>query len=124
MDIIQTMTNIHQANKTYITEKLILIRDRIFKGASIGDAFKQDRFFPSFVYQNLSKGQVSGNLPQYLERIYKYYDSKTKELINAMIAMIGPMLMIMASSFLLMIVCAFILPVYTNMNSMGTMGLR
>src|SRR5208282_5364456 len=119
VDIIQSITNIHQANKTYITDKLILIRDRIFKGASLGDAFRQDRFFPPFVCQNLTKGQVSGYLPQYFERIYKFYDIKTKDSIGAMIAMVEPTLLIMAALFLLTIVCTFILPVYTNMNQMG-----
>ena len=33
--------------------------------------------------------------------------------------MIEPLLLVMAALFLLMIVCAFILPVYTNMNQMG-----
>ncbi len=119
VNIIETITNIHQANKTYITDKLILIRDRIFKGASLGDAFKQDKFFPSFVCQNLTKGQVSGYLPQYFERIYKFYDIKTKESIGTMIAMVEPSLLIMAALFLLTIVCTFILPVYSNMNQMG-----
>ena len=119
VNIIETITNIDQANKTYITDKLILIRDRIFKGASLGDAFRQDKFFPPFVCQNLTKGQISGYLPQYFERIFKYYDIKTKESIAAMIAMVGPILLMTAASFLLMIVCAFILPVYTNMNQMG-----
>jgi type IV pilus assembly protein PilC len=119
VNIIETITNIDQANKTYITDKLILIRDRIFKGASLGDAFRQDKFFPPFVCQNLTKGQISGYLPQYFERIFKYYDIKTKESIAAMIAMVGPILLMTAASFLLMTVCAFILPVYTNMNQMG-----
>jgi type IV pilus assembly protein PilC len=96
-----------------------LIRDRIFKGASLGDAFKQDPFFPAFVCQNLTKGQVSGFVPQYLERIYKYYDIKTKESITAIIAMIEPTLLIMAALFLLMILCTFILPIYTSMGQMG-----
>ncbi len=119
VNIIQSITNIHQANKTYITDKLILIRDRIFKGTSLGDAFKQDKFFSSFVYQNLTKGQISGYLPQYFERIYKYYDIKTKESVGAMIAMVEPTLLIMAALFLLTILCTFVLPVYTNMNQMG-----
>jgi len=124
INIIQTITNIHQANKTYITDKLILIQDRIFKGASLGDAFKQDKFFPIFISQNLTKGQVSGYLPQYFERIYKYYDIKTKESIEAMIAMVGPLLLVMAASFLLLIVCTFILPVYSNMNQMGSVAFK
>lgn len=119
VNIIQTITNIHQANKTYITEKLILIRDRIFKGASLGEAFKEDPFFPPFVYQNMTKGQVNGYLPQYLERIYKFYDIKTKETIGVMIALLEPLLLVMTALFLLTIVCAFILPVYTNINQMG-----
>ena len=120
VNIIETITNIHQANKTYITDKLILIRERIFKGASLSDAFKQDKFFTPFICQNLTKGQVSGYLPQYFERIYKYYDIKTKESIGAMISMIEPLLLMMAASFLLMIICTFILPVYTNMSSIGS----
>jgi len=119
INIIQTITNIHQANNTYITEKLILIRDKIFKGSSLSDAFKQDPFFPPFVSQNLSKGQVSGYLAQYLERIYRYFDIKTKESIEAAIAMIEPSLLVMAALFLLMILCTFILPIYSSMGQMS-----
>jgi len=119
VNIIETITNIHQANRTYITEKLILIRERIYKGSSLKDAFKQDPFFPSFICQNLAKGQINGYWPQYFERIYMYYDIKTKESVAAMIAMIEPLLLVMAASFLLMIVCTFILPIYTNMSQMS-----
>ena len=119
VNIIQTITNIHQSNSTYITEKLILIRDRIFKGVSLGEAFKQDPFFPAFVYQNLNKGQVSGFLPQYLERIYKYYDIKTKESIGMIISMVEPLLLMLVALFLLAILCTFILPIYSNMSQMG-----
>jgi len=119
VNIVQTITSIHLAHTTYITDKLILIRERILKGASLSDAFKQDKFFPSFIYQNLTKGQVSGYLPQYFERIYKFYDTKTKESLGAMIAMVEPLLLMLAASFLLMIVCTFILPIYTNINQMG-----
>jgi type II secretory pathway component PulF len=119
VNIIQAITNIHQADNTYITEKLLLIRENIFKGTSLGDAFKQDPFFPPFVHQNLSKGQISGFLPQYFERIHKYYDIKAKESIGAMIAMVEPSLLVMAALFLLTILCTFILPIYTNMSQMG-----
>ncbi len=119
VNIIETITNIHQANKTYITDKLILIKDRVFKGASLGEAFKLDPFFPSFIYQNLTKGQISGYLPQYMERIYKYYDIRTKDSVGTMIALVEPTLLISAALFLLMIVCTFILPIYTNMDQIG-----
>jgi type II secretory pathway component PulF len=119
VNIVQTITNVHKANNTYITGKLILIRERIFKGISLGDAFREDPFFPPFVHQNLDKGQVNGLFSQYFERIYKYYDIKTKESITAIIALIEPALLIIAALFLLMILGTFILPIYTNMSQMG-----
>lgn len=119
INIVQTMSNVHQASKTYITEKLILIQERIFKGGALGDAFKQDPFFPEFVWQNLSKGQVSGNYAQYFERIYRYYDIKTKDAIDALIAVIEPILLALAALFLVAILCTFILPIYTSMNQMS-----
>ncbi|MDE1920141.1 MAG: type II secretion system F family protein [Candidatus Omnitrophica bacterium] len=119
IDIIETISNIHEANKTYLTEKLIVVRDKIFKGASLGEAFRQDKFFPPFISQNVTKGQTTGMMPACFERIYKYYDIKTKESIDAMIAMVEPLMLIVSASFLLMIVSAFILPIYTNMNQMG-----
>ena len=120
INIIQTIESIYQANKTYVTKKLLLISERVYRGSSMGDAFKQDPFFPSFVHQNLTKGQASGNLPEYFERIYLYFDMKSKESIAALIAMVEPILLIMAALFLWMILAAFILPIYTNMNQLGT----
>jgi type II secretory pathway component PulF len=120
VNIIQTLSNIHQANQTYIADKLIVIKERISNGSSLGDAFTQDKFFPAFVCQNVTKGQVSGNVPKYFEIIYKYYDMKAKESINAMISLVEPLLMIITAMFLMMIVSAFILPIYTNMNQMGS----
>jgi len=119
INIVQTISNVHQSSKTYITEKLILIQGRIFKGGSLGDAFKQDSFFPEFVWQNLSKGQVSGNYVQYFERIYRYYDIKTKDTIDSLIAIVEPVLLAMAALFLVAILCTFILPIYTSVNQMG-----
>ncbi|MBF0511636.1 MAG: type II secretion system F family protein, partial [Candidatus Omnitrophica bacterium] len=120
VNIIETLTHIHQAHKTYITDKLLLIRDKVFKGAALADAFSQDKFFPAFVSQNLAKGEKSGYLAEYFERIYRYYDIKTKEAITSMISFIEPSLLILSALFLFMIVCAFILPIYTNINQIGS----
>ncbi len=119
VNIIQTIKELDQAYHSYMTEKLVKVGDRIFKGASMAEAFRQDPFFPPFIHQNLGKGQISGFWPQYFERIYKYYDLKTKASIDAMIAALEPALLVMAALFLLAILSAFILPIYANLSSMG-----
>jgi len=119
VNIIETIDNIYESNKTYITQKLVVIRDEIFKGASLSEAFKKDPFFPSLIHQNLLKSQASGTLPEYLRMIHNYYNIKTKESIERVINAIGPSLLMVTSVFLIMIACAFILPIYSNMSQLG-----
>ena len=78
-----------------------------------------DDFFPSFIWQNLAKGQKSGNLVKYLEEIYHFYDQKSKDSINALVGLINPVLLSLAFAFLGFIVCNFFLPIYQGMAGMG-----
>lgn len=123
INIIETIDNMYQASPCYVTAKLLLVRDRLFKGLSLSESFRQDPFFPPFVYQNLTKGEQSGYAPQYFERIARYYDIKTREALAAMTAMVEPLFMVIAAGFLLMIVSAFILPIYASMSKMGIGGV-
>lgn len=117
--IIETITNIYKEDKSYVNTKLLMIQNKIVKGSAIAEAFKCDDFFPSFIWQNLSKGQKTGNLVKYLEEIYNFYDQKSKESMNVLLNMINPVLLSLAVAFLAFIVCNFFLPIYQNMANMG-----
>jgi type IV pilus assembly protein PilC len=117
--IIETITNIYKEDKSYVNEKLLMIRDKIIKGSSIGDAFKSDDFFPVFIWHNLSKGQKTGDLVKYLEETYNFYDQKSKDSVNTLVCLINPILLSMAVAFLGFIVCNFFLPIYQNISNMG-----
>ncbi len=117
--IIETITNIYKEDKSYLNEKLLNIRNKIMKGTSMGDAFKSDDFFPSFIWHNISKGQKVGSLVKYLEETYKFYDQKSKDSINILVSLINPFLLSLAIAFLGFIVCNFFLPIYRNMATMG-----
>lgn len=117
--IIETITNIYKEDKSYINEKLLIIQNKIIKGASLSDAFKSDDFFPSYIAQSISKGQRTGNLVKYLEETYNFYDQKSKDSINVLLGLINPVLLSLAAAFLGCIVCNFFLPIYQNMANMG-----
>ena len=119
ISIIETITNIHKEDRTYINDKLLLIKKKIIKGSSIGDAFRSDAFFPTFIWQNLSKGQKTGNLVKYLEEIYIFYDQQSRDSIKVLVSLINPVLLSLAVAFLGFIVCNFFLPIYQNMAAMG-----
>ena len=124
INIVKTLTNVYEARPTYVTEKLVAIRDHIVNGGSIAEAFRKDGFWPLFISQNMTKGQVSGEVPRYLEIIYRFYDKKSKEAIKAMLAIIGPALLFLTAGFLLMIAYAFFYPIYSGMNHMGPGGFK
>ena len=117
--IVETITNVYKEDKSYVNEKLLIIQNRIIKGSSIGEAFKSDDFFPVFIWQNLSKGQKTGNLVKCLEETYNFYDQKSKDSLNAVVSLINPVLLSLAIAFLGFIVCNFFLPIYQNMANMG-----
>ena len=119
ISLIETISNIYKEDRSYVNEKLLIIQNKIIKGSSLGAAFKSDDFFPSFIWHNLSKGQKTGNLVQYLEETYNFYDQKSKDSINILVSLINPILLSFAIAFLGFIVCNFFLPIYQNMANMG-----
>jgi len=117
--IIETMTHMYKDDKSYVNERLLMIRNRIIKGFSIGDAFRADDFFPAFIWQNLSKGQKTGNLVKYLEGTYHFYDQRSKDSVSVLLKLINPILLSLAVAFLGFIVINFFLPIYQHMADIG-----
>jgi len=116
--ITEALTNIHGAQETFLTYKLIEIRCRVNDGLTLGEAFERDAFFPSYIVQSLKKGEETGRRSEYLFEIYKYYDSKSKASIKAAIKLINPFLMSVAFAFAGLIASFYVL-IYRNMGTMG-----
>ena len=114
----EALTNIHSIQDTFVTNKLIEIRNRINGGSTLGESFEKDEFFPPFIQQSLKKGEETGKRTEYLYETYKYYDSKSKESIKAVIKFINPALMSLAFVFAGFIASFYVL-IYRNIGAMG-----
>ena len=112
------LTDIHSTQRTFVTYKLIEIRNRVIRGATVGEGFERDGFFPSFIQQSLRKGEETGKRTEYLYEIYKYYDLKSKESLNTVIKLINPVLMSLAFLFMGFIASFYVL-IYKNMGAIG-----
>jgi type II secretory pathway component PulF len=116
MNIIASLTNICSNRRNYITGRLKEIKIKVNQGYSLGEALKTDDFFPSFICMNVKKGESTGNLYQYFYEIYQYYDQRSRDSIEALIALINPALLTLAVSYLVLIIYCFILPLYSSMS--------
>jgi type IV pilus assembly protein PilC len=113
------ITNIHEAHPTYLTKKFINCRDYIIGGLSFWSAIERDSFFPAFVAHNLRKGEVQGQLKEYVYKVYRHYEKRSRGTIDAIVAVIGPAMVVFAVIVFAFIVLTFFMPIYTNIGSMA-----
>lgn len=115
----EAITNIHEANPTYLTQKFILCRDSIIGGLSFWAAIEKDPFFPLFIVHNIRKGESQGQLKEYVYKVCRHYEKRTRNVINTIIAVIGPAMVVFAVIVFAFIVLTFFMPIYTNIGNMA-----
>jgi len=103
----------------FLSKKVLKLRDFITSGLSFWQALEKDKFFPSFVYCAVRKGEEMGSLDEYLESLSKYYFDKVTRRIRVILGFIQPLLLIFCAGILLFIISAFIIPVYSNLSNIA-----
>jgi len=120
VNIIASITNIYSNHPNSVTLRLVDIKNKVNQGYSLGDALKSDEFFPSLIYMNIKKAEMTGNLYQYFYEIYQFYDQRSRDSIAMLITFINPALLTIAVSYLGLIISCFILPLYSSVSTTGS----
>jgi len=102
-----------------ITEALDNVRTQVQEGSPISMALNNSGEFPSLVVRMIKIGEESGNLTGVLEQVAEFYDKDVNEGVDAMIAMIEPMLTVILGGIMLWIAAAVFGPVYDSFSKMG-----
>jgi len=103
----------------FLAKKIQKLNDCISSGLSFWQALEKDRFFPSFIYYSVRKGEEMGALDKYLQNLSRYYFNKVSRRIGVILSLIQPALLLICAGILLFIVSAFIIPVYSNLSSIA-----
>ena len=103
----------------FLAKKVQKLKDFIASGLSFWQAIEKDPFFPSFVYYSVRKGEEMGRLDEYLTSLSRYYFDKVSRRIGVLLSFIQPLLLIFCAAFLLFVVSAFIMPVYSNLSDIA-----
>ncbi|MBF0493823.1 MAG: type II secretion system F family protein [Candidatus Omnitrophica bacterium] len=84
-------------------------------GGSFGEALKNTKVFPPFVYNLIKIGEESGNLEESLTNIAETYEEDCEEALKVMTNLIEPILVLVVGLIVGFIVVAVLLPVF-NIN--------
>jgi general secretion pathway protein F len=90
---------------------------RVREGAAIGRSLSVSKLFPPMTIHLISSGESSGQLENMLERAAIAQERELDGLLDAMVGLLGPMLIVMMGLFVMGIVFAMLLPIF-EMNQL------
>ena len=97
-------------------EAIVDAAARVREGAAIGRSLSTSKLFPPMTIHLISSGESSGTLEQMLERSAVAQERELDGLLDAMVGLLGPMLIVTMGLFVMGIVFAMLLPIFEMNN--------
>lgn len=107
------------AGNKRIEEMVIKIRDAISEGQTFAAPLEESGIFPKMVSSMVAVGEATGTLDVTLAKITDIYDDEVETSINAMTAMIEPLMIVVIGGLVGFIVIAMYLPVFDMAGTIG-----
>ena len=85
---------------------------RVREGAPIGRSLGQSRLFPPMMIHLISSGETSGELDTMLERAAQHQERELDAVLQAMVGLLGPLMILVMGGRVLVIVIAMLLPIF------------
>jgi general secretion pathway protein F len=93
-------------------DAVIEASQRVREGAPIGRSLAQSKLFPPMTIHLISSGESSGELEAMLERAALNQERELDGLLNALVGLLGPLLIVTMGLFVMGIVFAMLLPIF------------
>jgi general secretion pathway protein F len=94
--------------KSAVSEAAVRVRE----GAPIGKSLGQSRLFPPMMIHLISSGESSGELDTMLERAAHHQERELDSVLQAVVGLLGPLMILFMGGMVLVIVLAMLLPIF------------
>ncbi|HDH31510.1 MAG TPA: type II secretion system F family protein [Candidatus Wolfebacteria bacterium] len=91
---------------------LRISREGIIKGATIGEAFKREPFFPKTVSNLVAISEKAGHIENILGVLAHFYESEIDSSIKSMVSFLEPVLLLVIGFIIGLIALSIIVPIY------------
>jgi general secretion pathway protein F len=85
---------------------------RVREGAPIGRSLSASRLFPPMMIHLISSGESSGELDTMLERAAIHQERELDSILQAVVGLLGPIMILVMGGLVLLIVLAMLLPIF------------
>ena len=86
----------------------------IMRGESVSSAFKNAKYFPSFVSSMCRIGEISDNMPQVMSLLADYYEESAKNREDIRSALMYPAIVAVMMLFMIVAAVVYVLPQYAS----------
>ena len=107
------------AGNVVIEEIIYEVRGSIAEGQTIAEPLSENDVFPGMVIQMISVGEATGALDTMLEKIADFYDKEVDAAVDALTAMLEPLLMLFLGGAIGGLVIAVYLPIFSMAGAVG-----
>ncbi len=108
------------AGNVVIEEIIYDVRGSIAEGQTIAEPLSENDVFPGMVIQMISVGEATGALDTMLEKIADFYDKEVDAAVDALTAMLEPLLMLFLGGAIGGLVIAMYLPIFSMAGAVGS----
>ncbi|MEE8131926.1 MAG: type II secretion system F family protein [Candidatus Paceibacterota bacterium] len=91
---------------------LRISREGIIKGATIGEAFKREPFFPKTVSNLVAISEKAGHIENILTTLANFYESEIESSIKSLVSFLEPALLLIIGTIIGLIALSIIVPIY------------
>ena len=107
------------AGNVIIEDVIMDVRESIAEGKTIAEPIGESDVFPGMVVQMISVGEATGALDRMLGKIADLYDAEVDVAIDAMTAMLEPLLMVFLGGSIGGLVISMYLPIFKMAAAIG-----
>lgn len=87
-------------------------KEGIAKGATIGEAFRKETYFPKVVTNLIAISEKAGHMEDILETLAEFYASEVDAAVKIFVAFLEPVLLVVLGGIVGLIALAVIVPIY------------
>lgn len=112
LECIQIANNV--VVNSFIKNELEIIKQKVSDGKSITKSISESGCFPFIVIRMFKVGEDSGNIENAMSNIDYFYEAEINDAIEAIVALIKPMIMLVMGGLLSWVIAAVFGPIYGN----------
>lgn len=117
LSLVDALNIVSAVTGNKVAEKALLkIRDNVMRGESLYASMVESNMFPPMLYSMIKIGEETGSLDDILNKTADFYDDELEAIIQASVAMLEPLLIVIMGLLIGFMVASIMIPMFDSYN--------